>query len=314
MTYVTMERAARAFLTHLSEPGDMELGRLVLEHGAMDTLQRITLNHEISHTLVQRLQPRWPRGIITNQDIIDWYTGMLGYRGARLEFLIPGDAKWPTGVDDLGKAAPFGLWVRGDAQALAEVRDRQGIAVVGARAATSYGEHVTAEIVTDLVGAGHPIVSGAAYGIDGAAHRTALAAGGITVAFLAAGADRPYPMGHAQLIDRIAERGAVASEVPPGSAPTKYRFLARNRLVAAASAYTLVVEAGWRSGSIHTATETLSLARPLGAVPGPITSAASTGCHRIIAEMHGRLITSAADIALHLAEVTPEPAEEEPRA
>ena len=153
------------------------------------------------------------------------------------------------------------------------------------------------ELAADLVGRGVSIVSGAAYGIDGAAHRAALAAGGTTIALLAGGADRPYPAGHSQLIERIAASGAVVSEVPCGSAPTKWRFLQRNRLIAALADATVVVEAGWRSGSLNTAGHAAALARPLGAVPGPVTSAASAGCHRLLREFDARCVTSADDVA-----------------
>ncbi len=146
-----------------------------------------------------------------------------------------------------------------------------------------------------LAATGITIVSGAAYGIDGAAHRAALAAGGTTFALLAGGVDRPYPVGHSDLIGRIVSTGAVVSEAPCGTAPTKWRFLQRNRLIAALSDATVVVEAGWRSGSLNTAAHAASLGRPLGAVPGPITSAASTGCHRLLREFDARCITSADD-------------------
>ena len=135
-----------------------------------------------------------------------------------------------------------------------------------------------------------------AYGIDGAAHRAAITAGGTTIALLAGGADRPYPAGHSQLIERIAASGAVVSEVPCGSAPTKWRFLQRNRLIAALADATVVVEAGWRSGSLNTAGHAAALARPLGAVPGPVTSAASAGCHRLLREFDARCITGAEDV------------------
>jgi DNA processing protein len=140
------------------------------------------------------------------------------------------------------------------------------------------------------------VVSGGAYGIDGAAHRAALAVGGLTVALLAGGADRAYPVGHSQLIGRIAEDGVVVSEVPCGSTPTKWRFLQRNRLIAALTSATVVVEAGWRSGSLNTAAHASALSRGLGAVPGPITSAASAGTHRLLREFGAECITSAADV------------------
>jgi DNA processing protein len=152
------------------------------------------------------------------------------------------------------------------------------------------------ELAADLAGAGIPVVSGGAYGIDGAAHRAALEVGGVTVALLAGGADRSYPVGHTDLIERVTGSGVVVSEVPCGATPTKWRFLQRNRLIAALSDATIVVEAGWRSGSLNTAGHAASLGRPLGAVPGPVTSAASAGTHRLLREFDAACITSADDV------------------
>ncbi len=176
-------------------------------------------------------------------------------------------------------------------------RSNRSIALVGARAATGYGEHVTIEAASGLVDRGFAIVSGAAYGIDGAAHRAALASQGTTVAVLAGGLDRFYPSGHEQLLGRIADRGVVVAEVPPGTTPTKWRFLLRNRLIAALSGATVVVEAGWRSGSLNTAGHAATLGRPIGAVPGPVTSAASAGCHRLLREFAAICVTTADEMA-----------------
>jgi DNA processing protein len=153
------------------------------------------------------------------------------------------------------------------------------------------------EASAGLVDRGYTIVSGAAYGIDGMAHRAALASNGQTIAFLAGGVDRFYPSGHDALLTRIVEAGAVVSELPCGSPPTKWRFLQRNRLIAAASQATVVLEAGWRSGSLNTAGHAATLGRPIGAVPGPVTSAASVGCHRLIREFDAILVTNAAEMA-----------------
>jgi DNA processing protein len=212
-----------------------------------------------------------------------------------VQLLVPGDPSWPTGVDDLGSHAPIALWLRGNASALAAAE--HSIALVGARAATGYGEHITMEASAGLVDRGFAIISGAAYGIDGMAHRAALASSGQTVAILAGGVDRFYPSGHDALLARIVEAGAVISELPCGSPPTKWRFLQRNRLIAAASQATIVLEAGWRSGSLNTAGHAASLGRPIGAVPGPVTSAASAGCHRLIRDYLATLVTSAAEMA-----------------
>ncbi|KDA04640.1 DNA-binding protein [Microbacterium sp. CH12i] len=198
------------------------------------------------------------------------------------------------GLRDLGENAPHAIWARGDLTNLTRPNTDR-LALTGARAATSYGENVAHEFASDLAARDIIIVSGAAYGIDGSAHRAALAAGGTTIAWLAGGIDRPYPIGHSNLIDRIAANGVVASELAPGSAPTRWRFLGRNRLIAATSAATVIVEAGWRSGSLNTAGHVTTLGRTLGAVPGPITSAASAGCHRLIREYDAQIVTSATD-------------------
>jgi DNA processing protein len=207
--------------------------------------------------------------------------------GAQL--ITPASPLWPCGVDDLGEHAPLALWSRGSPDALDAAR--RSIALVGARAATGYGEHVALEASAGLVDRGFAIVSGAAYGIDGAAHRAALASRGTTIAFLAGGVDRFYPSGHESLLARIAREGVVLSELPCGAAPTRWRFLQRNRLIAAASRATIVLEAGWRSGSLNTAGHAASLGRPLGAVPGPVTSPTSAGCHRLLREYDAVCVT-----------------------
>lgn len=213
-----------------------------------------------------------------------------------LRLITPASPHWPAGLDDIGANAPIALWLRGRTEAMDALSN--SIALVGARAATGYGEHVTMEASAGLVDRGFAIVSGAAYGIDGMAHRAALASRGTTVAFLAGGLDRFYPSGHDALLTRIVETGAVLSEVPCGTPPTKWRFLQRNRLIAAASQATVVLEAGWRSGSLNTANHALELGRPVGVVPGPVTSAASAGCHKLIrAKPEVTLVTTPDEMA-----------------
>jgi DNA processing protein len=173
----------------------------------------------------------------------------------------------------------------------------RSIALVGARAATGYGEHVAMESAAGLGARGFAIVSGGAYGIDGAAHRAALAAGRTTIAFLAGGVDRLYPAGHSDLLRRVADTGALIGELPCGSTPTRWRFLMRNRLIAAVSNATVVVEAGHRSGSLNTAGHASQMGRPLGAVPGPVTSPASAGCHRLIREYAATCVTTVDEMA-----------------
>ncbi len=177
-------------------------------------------------------------------------------------------------------APPIALWIRGPG-ALGDLCD-QAAAIVGARAATGYGLHMAGELGAGLAAAGFTVVSGAAIGVDGAAHRGALAAGGPTIAVLACGVDRSYPAAHEALLERIAATGLVLSEYPPGSVPARHRFLVRNRLIAGLAGGTVVVEAGLRSGARRTAADARALGRPVMAVPGPVTSGRSAGCHRMI--------------------------------
>lgn len=300
------DRYARATWSHLAEPGDGIAGALVHALGPVDALAAVR-SHAEPALLLKRAQTavtdveltveqltegiaRWtPR--LSPETVAKALTTIVNLGGY---LLTPADAAWPSGLADLGSNAPFALWVRGNLGALANLE--HSVSVIGARAATSYGEHVTQEIVTGLTAQRVTIVSGASYGIDGAAHRAALASGGTTVAVLAAGVDRPYPIGHAELVDRIANTGAVVSEVPPHSAPTKWRFLARARILASISAATLVIEAGARSGSLTATTYADHLGRPVGAVPGPITSATAVGCHNLIRSCVASLVTSPAEV------------------
>lgn len=213
--------------------------------------------------------------------------------GGRL--VVPGDLEWPVQLDDLGDEAPFSLWVRG-AVRVDEVL-AGAVAVVGARASSDYGEGVAGQLAAGLVEAGRGTVSGGAYGIDAAVHRATLAVDGPTVAVLAGGVDRLYPAGNAGLLRAVVDDGGLLlSEVPPGSVPSRVRFLRRNRLIAAAGRSTVVVEAAWRSGSLVTARLAAGLGRPVGAVPGPVTSAASAGCHRLMREGVAICVTEVAEV------------------
>jgi len=309
------ERFARAAWSAIAEPGDRDAGHLVAVLGAEASVAALTAipwppvdpaNIDVS-PLARALAVASDDDLNEN-DLVDavkrWRarasvpTMLLALRQAArfgAALLVPGDPDWPVGVDELGEHAPLALWARGDRTLLGRLE--RSIAIVGARAATGYGEHVTVEASSGLVDRGFTIVSGAAYGIDGIAHRAALASAGSTVAFLAGGVDRFYPAGHEALLTRIVERGVVVSEVPPGTAPTRWRFLQRNRLIAAASRATVVVEAGWRSGSLNTAHHAASLGRPVGAVPGPVTSAASAGCHKLLRETPATCVTDADEMA-----------------
>ncbi len=219
-----------------------------------------------------------------------------------IRFVVPGDEEWPQPLDDLDRCepldrqggAPLGLWVRG-ALSLAEAT-RRSVAVVGSRSATTYGADVAGELGYGLVRDGVTVVSGAAFGIDAAAHRGAMAGDGITVAVLACGVDRAYPAGHQSLLQHVASTGLVVSELPPGCAPTRLRFLTRNRLIAALSLGTVVVEAAVRSGALNTANWAARLGRVLMGVPGPVTSAPSEGVHELIRCREGQLVTRAAHV------------------
>jgi len=320
------ERFARAAWSAIAEPGDRDAGHLVSVLGAEASVAALTAipwppadpaNLDVT-PLVEALAANGDDELCEG-DLVDavkrWRgrvsapTVLLALRQAArfgAALLVPSDADWPIGVDDLGKHAPLAIWARGDRTLLGRLE--RSIAIVGARAATGYGEHVTVEASSGLVDRGFTIVSGAAYGIDGIAHRAALASAGSTVAFLAGGVDRFYPAGHEALLTRIVERGVVVSEVPPGTAPTRWRFLQRNRLIAAASQATVVVEAGWRSGSLNTAHHAADLGRPIGAVPGPVTSSASAGCHKLLREGPAICVTNADEMAELIAVFDP-PAE-----
>lgn len=304
----TAEVFARVVWSRLAEPGDATAGTLIAAVGAAEALELLgksrparaaaaalaaadvtgeggapALSQRQLGAGVQRWLPRLDRAS-TVQDLAT--AASLGMR-----FVTPGSSDWPGQLDDLGAHAPHGLWVRGNADRLGDA----ALAVVGARACTGYGSHVTADLTAAAAGAGFTIVSGAAYGVDAVAHRTALAMGAPTVAVLAGGSDRPYPASHDQLIANIADEGAVCSELVPGAAPTRWRFLQRNRLIAALSRAVLVTEAGVRSGTLNTAGHAAELGRALGAVPGPVTSAASAGCHRLVREYGASLVTSGSD-------------------
>lgn len=212
--------------------------------------------------------------------------------GARI--VIPGDEEWPCGVDDL-ESPPYCLWVVGTGS-LRQACERS-VSMVGARAATPYGTQVAGEMAYGLAGRGFTIVSGAAHGIDTASHRGALAAGGRTVAAMACGIDIAYPVANTGLLQQIERSGLIVTELPPGSAPQKQRFLSRNRLIAAMTPGTVVVEAGLRSGSRSTATAASRLSRLLAAVPGPVTSPASAGPHQLIRDCGATLVTDVDDCA-----------------
>ncbi|MFJ8644990.1 DNA-processing protein DprA [Streptomyces sp. NPDC093546] len=287
------ERLARATLTRVLEPGDEHGGRWLRELGPLELLARLTSEPyrrgALGGVTERRLQGLRMRaaGAEPERDL-----AAVDAVGGR--FVVPGDAEWPRQLDDLGDARPVGLWVRG--RAGLRPWALRSVAVVGARACTPYGAHMAASLASGLAERGWVVVSGAAFGVDGAAHRGALAVDGATVAVLACGVDVAYPRGHAGLIGRIAEQGLVIGELPPGAHPTPSRFLLRNRVIAALTRGTVVVEAEYRSGSLVTARSAQRLGRYTMGVPGPATSGLSAGVHELL-RGEAVLVTDAAEVA-----------------
>lgn len=301
---------AAAYLSRVAEPASVPLWLFVQEHGyvaAAEAVRRGDAPPEVAaHTEARR-------------STADPGADLEAAERNAIRLITPLDDEWPHfGLAALSVAGerratewlagartrpergelmpPLALWVRGagDLRSLGV----RSLAVVGSRAATAYGEHVASDFAYGVAQRDVVIVSGGAYGIDAAAHRGALAADGVSVLVSAGGLDRPYPSGNRNLYSRTAERGLLISERPPGSAPHRQRFLSRNRLIAALGSATLVVEAAHRSGALNSARYARDLGRPVLAVPGPVTSAMSVGCHALIRrdEDPARLVTSVADV------------------
>lgn len=304
-------RRSWAGLLRVFEPPDTAVSEYVARAGAVAAWQAIR----------ERRAPRAvlaPTAARTEQvmaddleTLIDVDLAAAASCGARI--IGAGDPEWPEaalmaftmaasrGVKN--GAGPVALYVRG--RPLSGLPER-ALAVVGSRANTNYGQRVAADIAMGAADAGLTVISGAAFGIDTFAHRGALAYPGElpTIAILACGIDRAYPVANTALIDRIAQVGAVISEYPPGFSPARHRFLVRNRLIAGLAAGTVVVEAGRRSGTLSTASASDALGRVLMAVPGPVTSALSVGCHMLLASGKAVLVTSSEDVLTALGEKT----------
>ncbi len=291
MTAVTdTERLARAHLTRVIEPGDERGGRWLRELGPVTLVRRLTGDGD---PLPGVRPARWA-GLRSRAAHARPEHDLAAAQAARVRFVCPGDLEWPAQLDDLGDARPFGLWVRG--RPSLRIWALRSVAVVGARACTEYGAHMAALLGAELAELGWVVVSGGAYGVDGAAHRGTLGARGATIAVLACGVDRPYPRGHTELLSRIAEQGLVVGELPPGDHPTPSRFVLRNRVIAALTRGTVVVEAAHRSGALSTARSAQRLGRYTMGVPGPATSGLSAGVHELL-RGEAQLVTGAAEIA-----------------
>jgi DNA processing protein len=299
------DRLARVALSWLTEPGTRAVHQLVAEHGPTEALRLLLVADVPDQALRDSVAARLAAG--DPRRVAEVALARADRLGARI--ITPDDAEWPIQLDDLllldamggerkvdrETRPPLCLWLRGG-QPLADALERS-VAVVGARASTAYGNHVATDLGYGLADRDWTVVSGGAYGIDSAAHRGALAAGGTTIAVLACGVDRPYPVGNAAMFERIADSGLLVSEWPPGAEPHRHRFLIRNRVIAAATAGTVMVEASARSGASSTLRRARGLARPAMVVPGPVTSTMSVGCHVALRTIEGiRLVTGLAEV------------------
>jgi DNA processing protein len=288
---------AIAYLSRVAEPPCPQLADLVARVGPIEAAERVK-RRDLDDNLRRATEAR--HEIDSAAEDLE----ILERMGGRL--VTAADDEWPllafTAFDGLDVTKrpegrpPLALWVTGSAR-LDEVAERSA-AIVGTRAATNYGEHVATELAAGLAERDATVVSGGAYGIDGAAHRGALVADGLTVVVLASGIDVCYPAGHAALFERVREQGLIVTEYPPGLRPQRHRFLTRNRLVAALSGATVVVEAGARSGAANTAAWARALGRHVCAVPGPVTSSASVGCHALLRD--GATVVTRADEIVEL--------------
>ena len=297
------ERRARVALSFLAKPGDPVLGAAMRTRTASEVLALVTgadadgdalLAGEAEDGALSRTIPRWRDRL----GEIPSTARLAAWQDSGLRLVMPGDDEWPTQLDDLGDARPLLLWLRGAADL--RLTCVNSVAIVGSRAATGYGQHVAIELAALLAERGVGVVSGGAYGIDASAHRGALAADGETVAVLAGGLAFGYPQGNRGLFEAVAGQGVLVSECPPNAAPTRPGFLVRNRIITALSRGTLVVEAALRSGALNSARHARELCRPVMAVPGPVTSEYSAGCHELIRDYGAMLVTCAADVLAHI--------------
>lgn len=292
---VTDFEQAKALITwnYLVEPGDRIAGLLIRELGAalaLDTfLQRKTLSEEIDSAF-ERWAPRYSSGLVDEKIALA--------KSRDLKLLLPSDPQWPERLHDLGDHMPLLLWYRGDAQLFSQLGRTVG--VVGSRNATHYGQRLTSDLSAVCVEHDAAVISGGALGIDSVAHRAALRLDGLTIAVMAGAIDSPYPAANLEMFEDISHKGLLLSEMSPGSKPTRWRFLQRNRLIAALSDAVVVTEAGWRSGSINTVNHAGALSRPVFAVPGPITSPASAGCNRLIRDQQATLLLEVGELPAEL--------------
>lgn len=275
------EKLARLELFAATEGGSSFWASEISLQGAHQTLLRIKDGFYRSSKAEKTLAQLHPGGAVALLESIENAGGI---------FITPGDLSWPEQLDDLA-TPPIGLVVKGKVDCL----QSRSIAIVGTRNPTPYGARIASDFAAGFVDREWSIVSGGAYGIDTHAHKGALIAEGVTIAVIASGIDINYPAGNERLFAEIAELGAIVSEVMPGTPAFPSRFLTRNRIIAALSKSTLVVEAAFRSGSLRTARDAAELMRPVMAIPGPINSPTSEGTHRLIGERAAEIVTSVSD-------------------
>jgi DNA processing protein len=299
-----VERRARVVLSFLADPGDPVLGAALRSRTAAEVLAGVTGSDEAGNLALAGL----PDGQDLSRAVRKWRSRLslvpsvgrlAAWQQNGLRLVMPGDPEWPTQLDDLGDARPLLLWARGTADLRYSCLG--SVAIVGARAATHYGQTVSLQLAAAVAERGTTVISGGAYGVDACAHRGALAADGLTVAVLAGGLTYGYPRGHDDLFAGIAAQGILVSECQPEQAPTRPGFLIRNRIIAALGRGTVVVEAALRSGALNTARHARELCRPVMAVPGPVNSDMSAGCHELIREYGAMCVTDANDVLEHLA-------------
>ena len=301
-------RYARTALSFLADPGDLVMGALLRSVPPGELLAAVVSGPPNAGSALARSGcpgdgPAPVTGPVADRAMERWRmrlpdvppaSRLAAWERSGYRLVGPGEAEWPTQLDDLGDAMPIVLWLRGRADL--RFACLRSVSVVGSRAATAYGTHVGTELAAELAGRGWTVISGGAYGIDACAHRGALAVGGCTVAVLASGLSFGYPKGHDELFGAISGSGLMVSECPPERAPTRPGFLVRNRVIAALSRGTVVVEAALRSGAINTARHAQELNRPVMAVPGPVTSEQSAGCHELIRNCGATCVTGAGDV------------------
>lgn len=303
------QRRDRLALSLIAEPGDPRLRDLLSQHEPGRIVAAATGRAAL------RVPAAWRERAADLQRGLESVTARA--KAARLRWLCPGDSGWPSSLADLDhleplhgtRGAPIGLWLRGDGN-LAQLTD-QSVAVVGARGCTTYGAEMASELSADCADAGFTVISGAAFGVDGCAHKGSLLMDKPTIAVLACGADVDYPVAHSSLIDEIAKNGLVISEQTPGAHPLKGRFLSRNRLIAALSQGTVVIEAAVRSGSLNTLNWADQLGRTTMALPGPVTSQQSSGTHEAIRTGKAMLVTSGREVIEELHGLGAEPSRPE---